>query len=667
MLQLTDSADTLPPGTVAHSISLKPTALKLYIERYPTTPYSTPFALLFGPLDTFNLPKNPNQPLWWVFLIGRNVVAEKHMSMNVNDMNELRLRRQRSADQKRQLADSLQTCCICYEEAPRENGVACGQNGDGAHFTCNMCFERHVREEASEANFHRFVDQKGRICCVDRGNGCLQRYADPAISRCISVDTHALWMRARDHLAEQRGRTATITELGQQEAPAATAADAEQQRLRQKRLEDTRLNELEICNRLRLPNGTFNAFQCPVCHVGPVEHAFCNNLMTHQGEARGRATRIDNACANCGYFAADISGWERWDGRFQRETSDVSSIRGNTLMPGLLYLWRHIRFHATNTVSMFINTLRAGARRGLVGLCAEWGSILAVGVLCAFLAFLAARVGFLGDLAAWGFNIRQHMALKEIFDLDRLLGWLLDLFGWGFSASQQVVLLIPWVLGYLGGWALATIHLFAYVGGWGFTTGQKVVSPIAGLIYDLGCWFCITTSNIALQIMPLLAELGGWSFSAGQQVVLLIPWVLGYLGGWAMTTMQLLASLGGGGFTTVQQVASPIAGFIYDLGGWFYSTTRDIAFQMMPLLAELRGWSFSAGQQVVALIPRVLGYLGDWASAAMQLLVYLGGLGFTACRYIALGAWAAAAPILQWLLNQTSALCASLSRALATA
>ena len=94
-------------------------------------------------------------------------------------------------------------------------------------------------------------------------------------------------------------------------------------------------------------------------------------------------------------------------------------------------------------------------------------------------------------------------------------------------------------------------------------------------------------------------------------------------------------------------MASPIAGFIYDLGGWFYSTTRDIAFQMMPLLAELRGWSFSAGQQVVALIPRVLGYLGDWASAAMQLLVYLGGLGFTACRYIALGAWAAAAPILK--------------------
>ncbi|KAE8983979.1 hypothetical protein PF010_g21354 [Phytophthora fragariae] len=58
------------------------------------------------------------------------------------------------------------------------------------------------------------------------------------------------------------------------------------------------------------------AFQCGGCGIGPVTRSGCDNLQTHQGQAVGNA-RVNNACPSCGWFAADIAAWPRWNGEMR--------------------------------------------------------------------------------------------------------------------------------------------------------------------------------------------------------------------------------------------------------------------------------------------------------------------------------------------------------------
>eukprot|EP00966_Prymnesium_polylepis_P270798 6255950-Prymnesium_polylepis.1 len=60
------------------------------------------------------------------------------------------------------------------------------------------------------------------------------------------------------------------------------------------------------------------AYQCGSCGFGPIDHVACANLNTHQGEQRGNG-RINNACPRCGWRAADISQWPRWNGQLPAE------------------------------------------------------------------------------------------------------------------------------------------------------------------------------------------------------------------------------------------------------------------------------------------------------------------------------------------------------------
>lgn len=56
-----------------------------------------------------------------------------------------------------------------------------------------------------------------------------------------------------------------------------------------------------------------SAYMCGSCSFGPIEHFNCYNLQTHQGEQRGSG-RVNNGCPQCGWFAADLNEWRRWDG-----------------------------------------------------------------------------------------------------------------------------------------------------------------------------------------------------------------------------------------------------------------------------------------------------------------------------------------------------------------
>ena len=43
----------------------------------------------------------------------------------------------------------------------------------------------------------------------------------------------------------------------------------------------------------------------------------CNDLRRHHGEAKNGQKGIRNECTQCGFFAADITQWARWDGTAQ--------------------------------------------------------------------------------------------------------------------------------------------------------------------------------------------------------------------------------------------------------------------------------------------------------------------------------------------------------------
>ena len=68
---------------------------------------------------------------------------------------------------------------------------------------------------------------------------------------------------------------------------------------------DAKLRELPVLEQLRRTNQ--DAYMCPQCNFGPVAHFACPNL--------GGAPQT-NRCPRCSYFAANIGGWRKWDGKF---------------------------------------------------------------------------------------------------------------------------------------------------------------------------------------------------------------------------------------------------------------------------------------------------------------------------------------------------------------
>lgn len=87
-----------------------------------------------------------------------------------------------------------------------------------------------------------------------------------------------------------------------------------QERLRRlaEEREQAEVEALRVSMQQLLPN----ARQCGGCGFGPIDHVGCADLQRHHGESTGRGT-ISNACPKCGWFAATVDSWPRWDGRTQ--------------------------------------------------------------------------------------------------------------------------------------------------------------------------------------------------------------------------------------------------------------------------------------------------------------------------------------------------------------
>lgn len=75
-----------------------------------------------------------------------------------------------------------------------------------------------------------------------------------------------------------------------------------------------RNNELQPEQLRALFGNNEKMYQCGRCSFGPIEHFSCGDLEAHHGEDAGHHSRVNNACPQCGWFAAEISQWPKWDG-----------------------------------------------------------------------------------------------------------------------------------------------------------------------------------------------------------------------------------------------------------------------------------------------------------------------------------------------------------------
>jgi hypothetical protein len=58
-----------------------------------------------------------------------------------------------------------------------------------------------------------------------------------------------------------------------------------------------------------------NAVMCPKCLCGPVEPAYCDDMLAHHGQRfQSCTTQIDNRCHGCNWFGATRQDWIAWDG-----------------------------------------------------------------------------------------------------------------------------------------------------------------------------------------------------------------------------------------------------------------------------------------------------------------------------------------------------------------
>lgn len=159
-------------------------------------------------------------------------------------------------------------CRICLDEFPeRSPGILCNQG----HFIHQECFDHCISVQCAEGLAAPLVFQErhSKICCPVGFHG--PGFADATVRRHCSGASSALIQSIRD--AEIAIQKAAVDE------------------------------QLRLC----LPAAAM--FMCPRCRA-PVEHTHCSDLESHHGQ-----NGVSNACKSCGFFAANISGWVRWDGK----------------------------------------------------------------------------------------------------------------------------------------------------------------------------------------------------------------------------------------------------------------------------------------------------------------------------------------------------------------
>jgi hypothetical protein len=149
-------------------------------------------------------------------------------------------------------------CFICFDEVKSSEGVKCAKN----HFIHRDCLEQYISLKCREVTLN--PSASSRICCP------------------VSV-------KCGDYTAEQlrKGASQKILNL-----------------LDQVETVEREFAKLSVGEQLRRANG--DAYQCPHCSFGPVSHFACPDLT---------GAPSTNKCPKCGFYAARIDEWRKWDGK----------------------------------------------------------------------------------------------------------------------------------------------------------------------------------------------------------------------------------------------------------------------------------------------------------------------------------------------------------------
>jgi len=208
-----------------------------------------------------------------------------------------------SAAMKTPISAAGKLCCICFMEDHDADtlAVSCDNN----HYMCQTCFSGWVESESEiETNPQNILLNGGRITCpCKKSDDCDSlAYANKLIAMVVTDELYEKYLRARDYVV---GKEAVAGALSKIKGGDMDAVEQEQ-----------------IRNMYCTKDG-YSAYMCGQCNFGPIDHGWCSNLSSHHGAEKHGGGSINNACPKCGWFAKDISGWPRWDGKFQSPSLKV--------------------------------------------------------------------------------------------------------------------------------------------------------------------------------------------------------------------------------------------------------------------------------------------------------------------------------------------------------
>jgi len=179
------------------------------------------------------------------------------------------------------------------------------------HTVCKVCLEQLVQLAAqrspSELSPKEIESGKFRACCPLHGHGCSASHYDTG--KQLAVVLHGTSGLAAFREA-RKSAMAHFEASVDYDDPAA---------------------QLKVMRRtFKRSNGTYAAYMCPQCGFGPVDHGFCSDLRTHQGDTmanRGALAPVRNNCPSCGLLLDHISAWKPWDGKSISLLSEEQALR----------------------------------------------------------------------------------------------------------------------------------------------------------------------------------------------------------------------------------------------------------------------------------------------------------------------------------------------------
>ena len=246
-------------------------------------------------------------------------------------------------------SSQTRTCQVCFDDKiPLSGGIACSPDQDRLHFYCFSCFDKSFSSEldrimSTDALLSHHRSRDGKVRCLAHNDGCESLYTDSQLSRALDDARFAHYRAAQNGVFEDKiqaklqeemqGRVAAIkrdadklVESARGEIERLTIAMQKEGDAREARAAAARLEEARSALALRqaqadkdelartLKKEFPNARQCGQCGFGPIDHAACWDLQTHQGERR-QGSVIRNNCPRCQWTTRDINHWPRWNGQ----------------------------------------------------------------------------------------------------------------------------------------------------------------------------------------------------------------------------------------------------------------------------------------------------------------------------------------------------------------